>query len=104
MTASGNVKLIRGCRCKRSRCKKKYCECYAGKACPRAIFLRRHGSGCRVAPDALFVPRVACRLALLSLTHVVLEAYYIVDSADMDTPHSCSVACVYNQLRVQGLR
>ena len=29
MTPSGSVKLIRGCRCKRSRCKKKYCECYA---------------------------------------------------------------------------
>jgi len=29
VTPSGSVKLIRGCRCKRSRCKKKYCECYA---------------------------------------------------------------------------
>ena len=33
-TPRGSVKTIRGCRCKRSKCKKKYCECFgAGVAC-----------------------------------------------------------------------
>ena len=33
-TPRGSVKTIRGCRCKRSKCKKKYCECFgAGLAC-----------------------------------------------------------------------
>lgn len=33
-TPRGSLKVIRGCRCKRSKCKKKYCECFgAGLAC-----------------------------------------------------------------------
>jgi hypothetical protein len=33
-TPRGTTKMIRGCRCKRSRCQKKYCECYsAGIKC-----------------------------------------------------------------------
>ena len=27
-TPKGSVRTVRGCRCKRSRCMKKYCECY----------------------------------------------------------------------------
>jgi hypothetical protein len=34
MTASGSMKVVHGCRCKRSRCVQKYCECYgAGIKC-----------------------------------------------------------------------
>jgi hypothetical protein len=33
-TPKGSVRTVRGCRCKRSRCMKKYCECYgAGLKC-----------------------------------------------------------------------
>jgi hypothetical protein len=33
-TPRGSLKMIRGCRCKRSKCKKKYCECFgAGLVC-----------------------------------------------------------------------
>ena len=27
-TPKGSVRTVRGCRCKRSRCLRKYCECY----------------------------------------------------------------------------
>jgi hypothetical protein len=34
LTPRGSTKMIRGCRCKRSQCQKKYCECYsAGIKC-----------------------------------------------------------------------
>ena len=34
ITPRGTTKMIRGCRCKRSKCKKKYCECFgADLAC-----------------------------------------------------------------------
>lgn len=53
-TPRGTLKVVRGCRCKRSKCKKKYCECY-GAGLPVSDPSRADALHACVCPDAVVV-------------------------------------------------